>query len=43
METSSKSDISSSLSTLNEEMGKLNLNDDSSIASSITSSTKKEK
>jgi hypothetical protein len=43
MEASSKSDISSSLSTLNEEMGKLNLNDNSSVASSKTSSTNKKR
>ena len=43
METPSKSDISSSLSTLNEEMGKLNLNDESSVASTKTSSTNKKR
>ena len=43
METPSKSDISSSLSTLNEEMGKLNLNDESSVASTKTSSSNKKR
>ena len=42
MESSSKSEISSTLGSLTEEMGKLNLNDESSILST-KSKTKNEK
>ena len=43
METPSKSEISSSLGSLTEEIGKLNLNDEASILSSKTTKSKSDK